>query len=72
MTTFEFPNLIVAYTATATGRDALNLGIALARTTGAQLKIVTVIPEDNVYSSVYPSDRGHMPILHQQVREWLD
>ena len=72
MTTPDFPNLIVAYTATATGRDALNLGIALARTTGAKLNIVTVIPEDNVYSGVYPSDRGHLPIVQQQVRQWLD
>lgn len=72
MSTPTFRNLIVAYTATEPGRDALNLGIAMARTSGAHLNLVTVVPEDNVYAAVYPSDRGHMPIIQQQVREWLE
>lgn len=67
-----FRNLIIAYTATSTGRDALNLGIAMARTSGAHLNLVTVMPEDNVYSAVYPADRGHMPIIQAKVRAWLE
>lgn len=71
MSTQQLQNLLVAYTATATGKDALNLGAALARTTGAHLHIVTVIPEDNAYAGVYPSDRGHVPIIRKQLRGWL-
>src|SRR5699024_9232325 len=62
----------VAYTATATGKDALNLGLALARTTGAHLHIVTVIPEDNAYAGVYQSDRGHVPIIRKHLRGSLE
>ena len=72
MSTPQLQNLLVAYTATATGKDALNLGLALARTTGAHLHIVTVIPEDNAYAGVYPSDRGHVPIIRKQLRGWLE
>jgi len=72
MSTPQLQNLLVAYTATATGKDALNLGVALARTTGAHLHIVTVIPEDNAYAGVYPSDRGHVPIIRKQLRGWLE
>lgn len=72
MNTPQAQNLLVAYTATATGKDALNLGVALARTTGAHLNIATVIPEDNAYAGVYPSDRGHLPIIQQQLRGWLE
>src|SRR5699024_9259710 len=72
MNTPTFRNLVIAYTATDAGRDALNLGIAMARTSGAHLNLVTVVPQDNVYAAVYPSDRGHMPIIQKQVREWLE
>lgn len=72
MSTSHLQNLLVAYTATATGKDALNLGAALARTTGAHLHIVTVLPEDDAYAAVYPSDRGHVPIIQKQVRGWLE
>lgn len=72
MNTPTFRNLVIAYTATTTGRDALNLGIAMARTSGAHLNLVTVVPEDNVYSAIYPADRGHVPIIREQVRGWLE
>src|SRR5690625_4650848 len=64
--------LVIAYTATDAGRDALNLGLAMARTSGAHLNLVTVVPEENVFAAIYPSDRGHMPIIQQQVRQWLE
>lgn len=72
MSTANLQNLLVAYTATATGKDALNLGVALARTTGAHLHLVTVLPEGDAYAAVYPSDRGHVPIIQKQVRGWLE
>lgn len=72
MNTSTSRNMVVAYTATDAGRDALNLGIAMARTAGAHLNLVTVVPQDNVYAAVYPSDRGHIPIIQKQVREWLE
>src|SRR5690625_800612 len=61
MSTQQLQNLLVAYTATATGKDALNLGAALARTTGAHLHIVTVIPEDNAYAVSTPQTGGMYP-----------
>ena len=72
MKTPSFRNLVIAYTATDAGRDALNLGLAMARTSGAHLNLVTVVPEENVFAAIYPSDRGHMPIIQQQVRQWLE
>src|SRR5699024_12534105 len=72
MNTPTFRNLVIAYTATDAGRDALNLGIAMARTSGAHLDLVTVVPQDNLYAAVYPSDRGNMLIIQEQVREWLE
>lgn len=65
-------NFLVAFTATATGKDALNLGAALARTADAHLHIVTVLPEDNAYAGIYPSDRGHVPIIQKKLRRWLE
>jgi len=63
VSTPNFQHPLVAYTATATGRDTLNFGVALDRTTRAHLHLVTVVPEHDAFSAVYPSDREHLPII---------
>src|SRR5699024_5120144 len=72
MSTSHLQNLLGAYTSTASGTDAMNLGAALARTTGAHLHNGPVLAEDDAYAAVYPSDRGHVPIIQKQVRGWLE
>ncbi|WP_448851492.1 universal stress protein [Corynebacterium sp. 335C] len=69
--------ILVGYTATATGRDALNLGIALARHTDCELRIAMVAPQDDYYGiSAHgiglPYDATFPAILHRQMTEWLD
>ncbi|SER62266.1 universal stress protein [Corynebacterium cystitidis] len=64
--------LLVGYTATDVGEDALRLGIALARGRDVSLEIVMIIPEDNVFGGVYPHQRGYGSILERQLATWLD
>ncbi|WP_313823842.1 universal stress protein [Citricoccus sp.] len=65
-------HLLVGYQATSTGRDALNLGIALAREQDAHLHVVVIAPQDSAYAGIYPHDRGYVSILEQQLGTWLD
>lgn len=65
-------HLLVGYTATSTGRDALRLGIALAREQNAEIHVVMVAPQDSAYSGAYPVDRSFNPILTKQLNDWLD
>lgn len=65
--------ILVGYTATATGRDALNLGVALARGQSTTLHVVMVRPVDNEFGSAsLPYDRSYGEILETQLQEWLD
>ncbi len=63
--------LVVGYLATPSGKDGLNLGIRLARTIGAQLDIVIVLPPDRVLPGMVPIG-GYEQILTEQANEWLD
>ena len=63
--------ILVGYVATDYGRDALNLGISLARQGQAELHVVIVAPQDIVYSGIYPHDRGYSSILEEQLGQWL-
>lgn len=63
--------LVVGYLATPSGEDGLNLGIRLARTVGAQLEIVIVLPPDRVLPGMVPIG-GYEEILTEQANEWLD
>ncbi|MCB0948167.1 MAG: universal stress protein [Mycobacterium sp.] len=63
--------LLVGYLATPSGEDGLELGIRLARTIGAQLDIVIVLPPDRVLPGMVPIG-GYEEILTDQANEWLD
>jgi hypothetical protein len=51
---------IVGYTDTPAGRDALALGIRIARTTGARLDIVLVLANEE-RPTITPADPGYEP-----------
>lgn len=66
------PNYVVAYEATEQGAEALQLGIALARLTAAELRICLVLPR----AAPAPSKLGvsaveYQKLLGQQGRDWL-
>lgn len=63
--------ILVGYVATDFGRDALRLGIALARERDVALEIVMVAPRNNAYTGIYPHDRGYNSILEEQIAAWL-
>lgn len=63
---------VVAYTATDSGREAINLATALARRQGGSLDLVMVLPESSPYSGAYPRpESGYDAILSDQIQEWL-
>lgn len=64
--------LLVGYLATSTGRDALQLGIALAREQDAHLHVVMIAPQDSAYAGIYPPEQGYGTILEEQLGAWLD
>jgi nucleotide-binding universal stress UspA family protein len=66
-------NYVVAYEATDRGREALQFGIALARLTGAELRICLVLPRPaTVPSKVAAGDAEYQSLLLEQAQEWLD
>ncbi|MCF4007745.1 universal stress protein [Corynebacterium uropygiale] len=64
--------ITVGYTATATGQDALNLGIALASGLDVPLTVVMVEPRDDVFGASDRHDAGYESIIHSQMQTWLD
>lgn len=61
--------IVVGYTATKGGRDALALASRLARDTGATLEIVLVLPSDA--GTLVPPDAGFDGYLVDQAERWL-
>jgi nucleotide-binding universal stress UspA family protein len=65
-------NYVVAYEATDRGREALQLGIALARLTGAELRVCLVLPRRAVVPSKLASgDADYDTLLNEQAELWL-
>jgi nucleotide-binding universal stress UspA family protein len=66
------PNYVVAYEATERGREAIELGIALARLTGAELRICLVMPRQGVVPAKVSGNPGdYEALLGEQGEEWL-
>ncbi|MBF4511892.1 universal stress protein [Plantibacter sp. VKM Ac-2885] len=61
---------IVGYTDTPAGRDALALGIRIARTTGARLDIVLVLANEE-RPTITPADPGYERFLRETAERWL-
>lgn len=61
--------VVVGYTATDAGADALALGARLAAATGSVLEIVMVLPGER--SVITPPDAGYDRLVRERAREWL-
>ncbi|KGF20019.1 MULTISPECIES: universal stress protein [Micrococcaceae] len=64
--------ILVGYVATAAGRDALNLGIALAAGRDAELHVTMVAPEAEPYAAAVSQGAGYERVLRRQLQSWLD
>ena len=65
-------SIVVGYTATDAGADALALGARLARSLDAQLDLVIVLPPEGTRSSaVVPPERAFEEHVRAQAEEWL-
>ncbi|CAD6007100.1 universal stress protein [Agreia sp. COWG] len=66
-------NYVVAYEATERGREAIELGVALARLTDSELRICLVLPQStSVPAKVPNSAADFVGIVAQQAQLWLD
>ena len=66
------PNYVVAYEATPQGRDAIELGIAMARLTSAELRICLVLQRTaSVPSKIYSTGIEYDALLKKQAEQWL-
>ena len=66
-------NYVVAYEATDRGRDAIQLGVALARLTAAELRICMVLPQSAAIPAKVPTSAADFEgVLERQGLEWLE
>lgn len=63
--------IVVGYTATPAGEDAVALGARLASASGSQLDLVVVLPADD-RSVITPPDASYDRYLRGQAEAWLD
>ena len=65
-------NYVVAYEATDRGRDAVQLGVALARLTAAELRICLILPTSSAVPAKVPAGASEYgSLLAAQGRDWL-
>jgi nucleotide-binding universal stress UspA family protein len=62
--------IVVGYTATHAGADALAVAARLAVATGAPLEVVTVLP-DAARSVITPPDAGYGRLVREHAERWL-
>lgn len=62
--------VVVGYTATSSGRDAVAFGARLARSTSAPLHLVMVLPTER-QSVITPPSAGYEQYLGEQAETWL-
>ncbi len=63
--------VVVGYTATDAGADAVALGARLARSLGARLHLVIVIPAEGTRSPIVPPERAYEEHVKAQGKQWL-
>lgn len=65
--------IVVGYTATDAGADAAALGARLARSTGARLHLVLVLPAEGTRSpAVVPPERAYEEHIRAQAKKWVE
>ena len=68
--TTSAPRILVGYTATPAGEDALAAGAALAASIGAELDVVLVLPDTSRRGNV-PNDPAYDALLRDTAEGWL-
>ncbi|WP_243229849.1 universal stress protein [Microbacterium sp. CIAB417] len=63
--------IVVGYTATDAGADAAALGARLARSLGARLHLVIVLPTEGTRSPIVAPERAYAEHIRAQARQWL-
>ena len=63
--------IVVGYTATDAGEDAVALGARLAAASGSTVEVVVVLPADD-RSVITPPDAGYDRYLEEQAATWLE
>lgn len=63
--------IVVGYTATDSGADAAALGARLARSLGARLHLVIVLPSEGTRSAAVPPERAYEEHIRGQAKRWL-
>lgn len=64
-------SVVVGYTATDAGADAAALGARLARSLGARLHLVIVLPSEGTRSAAVPPERAYEDHIRAQAKKWL-
>jgi nucleotide-binding universal stress UspA family protein len=64
-------HIVVGYTATEAGEDAVALGARLAAASGSELEVVVVLPADD-RSVITPPDASYDRYLREQAAAWLE
>lgn len=64
--------IVVGYTATDAGADAAALGARIARSIGATLHLVIVLPAEGTRSPVVPPERAYEDHIRAQAKKWLE
>lgn len=64
--------VVVGYTATDAGADAAALGARLARSLGAVLHLVIVLPSEGTRNAAVPPERAYEDHIRRQAKEWLE
>lgn len=65
-------SIVVGYTATDAGADAAALGARLARSLGAVLRLVIVLPSEGTRSAAVAPERAYEDHLRRQATQWLE
>lgn len=63
--------IVVGYTATESGADAASLGARLARSLGARLHLVIVLPAEGTRSAAVAPERAYEDVIRNQGKKWL-
>ncbi|WP_334150194.1 universal stress protein [Microbacterium sp.] len=64
--------IVVGYTATDAGADAAALGARLARSLGAAVHLVIVLPTEGTRSAAVPPERAYEDHIRGQAKKWLE
>ena len=62
---------IVGYSADRRGREALNLGVALGRSMGAELDVVLVLKAEDAYAGALRGHGNYAELVKERAKEWL-